>query len=84
MPGFDFPLRAKLALWAALGVLLVAGMLIQQQIGDRSAARQRALAESKQFAAVEALRANKDIGNMRVETARNPACHGAERHRSRA
>jgi methyl-accepting chemotaxis protein len=67
MPGFDFPLRAKLAIWAALGVLLVAGMLIQQQIGDRSVARQRALAESKQLAAVEALRAAKDIGNMRVE-----------------
>jgi methyl-accepting chemotaxis protein len=67
MPGFDSPLRVKLAIWAELGVLLVAGMLIQQQIGDRSVARQRALAESKQLAAVEALRAAKDIGNMRVE-----------------
>jgi len=34
-------------------VLLVAGMLVQQQIGDRSAARQRELAQNMQLAAVE-------------------------------
>ncbi len=56
MPGLDFPIRTKLAIWAALGVLLVAGMLIQQQIGDRSAARQRELVQNMQFADVEALR----------------------------
>ncbi len=67
MPGFDFPIRTKLAIWAALGVLLVAGMLIEQQIGDRLAAHQRSLAESKQFAAVEALYAAKDLGNMQIE-----------------
>jgi methyl-accepting chemotaxis protein len=67
MPGFDFPIRTKLAIWAALGVLLVAGMLVQQQIGDRSAARQRELAQNMQFAAVEALRAAKDAGTMRIE-----------------
>jgi len=67
MPGFDFPIRTKLAIWAALGVLLVAGMLVEQQIGDSAASRQRALAESKQLAAVEALRAAKDLGNMQIE-----------------
>jgi methyl-accepting chemotaxis protein len=67
MPGFVFPIRTKLAIWAALGVLLVAGMLVQQQIGDRSAARQRELAQNMQFAAVEALRGAKDAGAMRVE-----------------
>jgi methyl-accepting chemotaxis protein len=67
MPGFDFPIRTKLAIWAALGVFLVAGMLLEQQLGDRLAAAQRALAESKQFAAVEALRAAKDLGNMQIE-----------------
>jgi len=67
MPGFDFPIRTKLAIWAALGVLLVAGMLIEQQIGDRLAAHQRSLAESKQFGAVEALYAAKDLGNMQIE-----------------
>src|SRR5580692_6820525 len=40
MPGFDFPIRAKLAIWAALGVLLVAGMLAEQQFGDSSAAHE--------------------------------------------
>ena len=67
MPSFDFPIRAKLAIWAALGVLLVAGMLAEQQIGDRSAARQRELAENKQLAAVEALRAAFELGNMQLE-----------------
>jgi len=67
MPSFDLPIRTKLAIWAALGVLLVAGMLIEQQIGDRSAARQRALAVSKQLTAVEALRAAKDLGSMQLE-----------------
>jgi methyl-accepting chemotaxis protein len=67
MPGFDFPIRTKLAIWAALGVLLVAGMLLEQQFGDRLAAAQRALAESKEFATVEALRAAKDLGNMQIE-----------------
>src|ERR1700733_13482117 len=67
MPGFDFPIRTKLAIWAALGVLLVAGMLAEQQIGDRLAARQRTFALNMQFAAVEALRGAKDLGNMWLE-----------------
>ena len=68
MPGFDFPIRTKLAIWAALGVLLVAGMLAVQQIGDRSAARERAIAGSQQLAALEALRGARDLGNMRIES----------------
>ncbi len=67
MPSFDFPIRTKLAIWAALGVLLVAGMLAEQQVGDRSAAQQRASAQNKQLAAVEALRAAKDLGTMQIE-----------------
>ena len=67
MPGFDFPIRTKLAIWAALGVLLVAGMLVEQQIGDNSASQQRQLATTKQITAVEALLAAKDLGNMRLE-----------------
>ena len=68
MARFDFPIRTKLAIWAGLGVLLVAGMLAEQQIGDRFAARERAAANAKQLAAVEALRAAKDLANMRIET----------------
>ncbi len=67
MPSFDFPIRTKLAIWAALGVLLVAGMLAEQQVGDRWAAQQRAIAQNKQLATVEALRAAKDLGTMQIE-----------------
>jgi methyl-accepting chemotaxis protein len=67
MPSFDFPIRTKLAIWAALGVLLVAGMLAEQQVGDRWAAQQRVIAQNKQLATVEALRAAKDLGTMQIE-----------------
>src|ERR1700761_2485134 len=67
MPRFDLSIRTKLAIWAALGVILVAGMLVEQQLGDRSAAKLRQLADNKQLTAVEALRAAKDLGNMRLE-----------------
>jgi methyl-accepting chemotaxis protein len=67
MPGFDFPIRTKLAIWAALGVLLVAGMLVEQQIGDRSASDQRDLAAAKQLTAVEALRVCDALGDMQLE-----------------
>jgi methyl-accepting chemotaxis protein len=66
MPGLAFSIRTKLVLSAALGVLLVAGMLAEQHIGERSAAHLRAVAESNQLTAVEALRAAKDLGNMRI------------------
>jgi methyl-accepting chemotaxis protein len=67
MPSFALSIRTKLVIWAALGVLLVAGMLAEQQIGERSAARLRHLADTKQLTAVEALRAAKDLGDMRLE-----------------
>jgi methyl-accepting chemotaxis protein len=67
MPRFDFSIRTKLALWAGLGVLLVAGMLAEQQIGDRYAARERAVANAKQLAAIEALHTAKDLGAMQLE-----------------
>lgn len=38
MAGFDFSIRTRLALWAGVGVLLVAGMLAEQQYGDYLAA----------------------------------------------
>jgi methyl-accepting chemotaxis protein len=67
MTNLDFSIRTKLALWASLGVLLVTGMLMEQQIGDRYAAADRAVANAKQLAAIEALRAAKDLGAMRLE-----------------
>ena len=69
MPSFDFPIRAKLAIWAALGVLLVAGMLAEQQ--TRRSARPRA---SAPLADQQAIRRTsrrcapqKILGNMRLE-----------------
>ncbi|MGB7886127.1 MAG: hypothetical protein WBL55_06805 [Xanthobacteraceae bacterium] len=67
MPSFDFPIRTNLAIWAVLGVLLVAGMLAEQQVGDHWAVHQRAIATNKQAAAVEALRAAKGLGTMQIE-----------------
>jgi len=67
MPGFAFSIRTKLAIWAALGVLLVAGMIAEEQIGDRAAAAQRMVANDQQLAAVEALRGAKNLDSMAIE-----------------
>ncbi len=67
MPSFDLSIRTKLVMWAGLGVALVAVLLVQQQVGDRYAAQQRAVATAKELAAIEALRAAKDLGAMRLE-----------------
>jgi methyl-accepting chemotaxis protein len=68
MANFDLSIRNKLALFASAGVILVAGMLINEQIGDQWAARQRADADSKQLAVVESLRAADDLRSMQIET----------------
>jgi methyl-accepting chemotaxis protein len=67
MAAYDFSIRTKLAAWAGVGVLLVAGMLANQQIGDHRARLYRADASRKQFAAVEALRAAEDSRAMQVD-----------------
>ena len=68
MAAYDFSIRTKLAIWAGVGVLLVAGMLAEQQYGDYAAGRQRVAADSKQLAAIEALRAADDLRSMQLET----------------
>jgi methyl-accepting chemotaxis protein len=68
MAAYDFSIRTKLAIWAGVGVLLVAGMLAEQQYGDYTAARHRVAADSKQLAAVEALRAADELRSMQLET----------------
>ena len=68
MAAYDFSIRTKLAIWAGVGVLLVAGMLAEQQYGDYAAGRQRVAADSKQLAAIEALRAANDLRSMQLET----------------
>ena len=68
MPFLDLSIRTKLAAWATVGVLLVAGMLVNQQFGENCAARQRAEADNMQLAAIEALRAADQLRTMQVET----------------
>ncbi len=68
MTAYDFSIRTKLAIWAGVGVLLVGGMLLEQQYGDYLATRQRVAADGKQLAAVEALRAADDLRSMQLET----------------
>jgi methyl-accepting chemotaxis protein len=68
MAAYDFSIRTKLAICAGAGMLLVTGMLANQQIGDYCAALQRIAADSKQLAAVEALRAADDLRSMQLET----------------
>ena len=67
MAAYDFSIRTKLAAWAGVGVLLVAGMLANQQIGDHRARLYRADANRKQLAAVEALRAAEDSRAMQID-----------------
>ena len=68
MAAYDFSIRTKLAIWAGVGVMLVAGMLVSQQLGDAYARQERAAATGKELAAVEALRAADDLRNMQIET----------------
>jgi methyl-accepting chemotaxis protein len=67
MAAYDFSIRTKLAIWAGVGVLLVAGMLAEQQYGDHAAGGERVAADNKQLAAVEALRAALDLRSMQLE-----------------
>jgi methyl-accepting chemotaxis protein len=67
MARHHFSIRTKLATWAAIGVLLTAGALINQQIGEHCAAVYRAEADRKQLAAIEALRADDDLRQMQID-----------------
>jgi len=68
MAAFDLSIRTRLAVWAGVGVVLVAAMLIEQQYGDHSASLQRQAADSRQLAAFEALRAADNVRSMQIET----------------
>jgi methyl-accepting chemotaxis protein len=68
MAAFNLSIRTKLAIWAGVGVLLVAAMLAEQQFGDHWASRQRDAAGSEQLMADEALRAAVKLESMQIET----------------
>jgi len=67
MAAYDFSIRTKLAIAAGVAVLLVGGVLVNQQIGERFAQAYRTAAENRQRAAVEALGAAVNLGNMQVQ-----------------
>ena len=68
MAAYNFSIRTKLALLAGVGVLLVAGMLVNEQIGNHCAALQRIDADNKQLATVgQALRAADNLGSMQIQ-----------------
>jgi methyl-accepting chemotaxis protein len=64
---YDYSIRTKLSAWASAAVVLVAGMLVNQQISDYRVDTYRADADSKQFAAVEALRGAEQSRAMQLE-----------------
>ena len=68
MAAFDFSIRTRLAAWAGVAVVMVAGMLIEQQYGDYSASVQRRAADGRQLAAFEALHAAENVRSMQTET----------------
>jgi methyl-accepting chemotaxis protein len=57
----------KLAIWAGLGVILVVGMLIEQQVGSRWVMRERVAADERQLSATETLNAANDLRKMQIE-----------------
>ena len=67
MAAYDFSIRTKLALWAGVAVLLLGVVLANQQFGEHWARLYRAAADNKQRAAVEALGAAVNLGNMQVQ-----------------
>ena len=83
MAAYNFSIRTKLALSAGVGVLLVAGMLVNEQIGNHYAALQRIEADNKQLATVEALRAADDLRQHADPGAGNPSCRRARQSRPR-
>jgi methyl-accepting chemotaxis protein len=65
---YDLSIRTKLTVWAGVGVALVAAMVVNEQLGNYCAHRQRVEADAQERAAVEALRAADDLRNMQLET----------------
>ena len=67
MFGARFRIGAKLAVSAGCGVVLVAGMLAAQQIGDRAVATQHAAADDQQAATVNILLAAGHLRMMQIQ-----------------
>jgi len=58
----------KLAITVGIGVVLVAGMMVNQQLGDTAVARQAELARNEQFVTTDLLRAGVALQRMQIGT----------------
>jgi len=80
MAAFDFSIRTRLAAWAGVAVVMVAGMLVEQQYGDYSAWVQRRAADGRQLAAFEAMGCGKFpicMAKTQYSFSTNPDAKGA-------
>ena len=64
----NIPIGTKLAVTVGIGVVLVAGMIVNQQLSNTSVARQTELARDEQFVIADLLSASVALQRMQVGT----------------
>ena len=64
----NIPIGTKLAITVGIGVVLVAGMIVNQQLSNTSVARQTELARDEQFVIADLLSASVALQRMQVGT----------------
>ena len=64
----NIPIGTKLAITIGIGVVLVAGMIVNQQLSNTSVARQSELARDEQFVIADLLSASVALQRMQVGT----------------
>jgi methyl-accepting chemotaxis protein len=68
LPRLNFRIGTKLAVSVGVGVVLVAGMILNQQLGNSSVARQAARGRSDQATATDLLHASVALQRMQIGT----------------
>ena len=68
LPRLNFRIGTKLAISVGVGVVLVAGMILNQQLGNSSVARQAERGRSDQAAATDLLHASVALQRMQIST----------------
>src|SRR6516165_3474746 len=66
MARMNIPIGTKLAVTVGIGVVLVAGMIVNQQLSNTSVARQAELARDEQFVIADLLSASVALQRMQV------------------
>jgi methyl-accepting chemotaxis protein len=67
MPDVKLRIGTKLAALMSLGIVLVVGMLIAQQVGSQWVSHNRQIADDRQLSATEALYVASDLRKMQIE-----------------